>query len=99
DFYTSRLESAGLKVVVPEKADRDIVNNIIFKELCQGVTKDESRAEYIRIVRNLFNRNAQGIILGCTEISMLVGQEDFEKPVFDTTRIHVEQAIAFALEA
>lgn len=97
DFYKERLIAAGLDVVVPEKQDCDKVNSIIFEELCQGKILESSKQDYIRIIKDLFNRNAEGIILGCTEISMLVGPDDFEKPVFDTTQIHVEQAIALAL--
>ena len=98
DFYKKRLiDSFKLNVVVPEKKDRMIVNQIIYEELVLGKIKQESRDEYIRVMKKLVKRGAEGIILGCTEISLLVGENDTSVPVFDTTRIHAEAAVEIAL--
>ena len=98
DFYKTRLENKGVKVLVPEPEDRELINLVIFEELCRDIINPESKKEYMRIVEDIFNKGAQGIILGCTEITMLIGESDFDKPVFDTTRIHVDRAINMALE-
>jgi len=98
DFYKKRLiDNFKLNVVVPEKKDRMIVNQIIYEELVLGEIKQESRDEYIRVMKKLVKRGAEGIILGCTEISLLVGANDTSVPVFDTTRIHAETAVEIAL--
>lgn len=98
-FYRGRLsERFGLDVLTPENADRALVHRIIYDELCQGKVEASSRAEYARIMRDLAARSAQGIILGCTEITLLVGQAESPVPVFDTTQIHAEAAVAFAME-
>ncbi len=97
-FYRDRLsERHGLRVVVPESADRDIVHRIIYEELCLGVVKPESRSAYRRIMKSLASQGAQAIILGCTEISLLVDQQDSEVPLFDTTAIHARMAAEEAL--
>ena len=97
-FYRDRLsERHGLRVVVPESADRDIVHCIIYEELCLGVVKPESRSAYRRIMKSLASQGAQAIILGCTEISLLVDQQDSEVPLFDTTAIHARMAAEEAL--
>ena len=99
DFYRGRLtEKFGLKVLIPADDEREIVHNVIYDELCLGQTKESSRSEYIRIINNLVNRGAQGIILGCTEIPLLVKQEDVSVPIFDTTTIHASHAVEVALE-
>ena len=98
DFYKGRLEDQGITVHVPEQNDRDLVNAIIFDELCQNITTPKSKTEYIRIADEMFNRGAEGLIMGCTEITTLIGQNDFDKPVFDTTMIHVEDAFEKALQ-
>lgn len=98
DFYKGRLEAQGITIHTPEQADRDRVNAIIFDELCQNTTTPESKDEYIRISNDLFDQGAQGLIMGCTEITTLIGQDDFNKPVFDTTMIHVEDAFEKALQ-
>jgi aspartate racemase len=96
-FYTARLrEQHGLQVVVPASADRDIIHRIIYEELCLGVVKAESRAEYRRVMQDLASQGAQAVILGCTEISLLVGEQDSPLPLFDTTALHARAA---ALEA
>jgi aspartate racemase len=98
DFYVGRLRDAhGLDVLVPDAADRRIVHDVIYEELCRGVVKDDSRAEYRRIMAGLADRGAQGILLGCTEIDLLVGADDSPVPVYDTTRLHAERAVTLAL--
>jgi aspartate racemase len=100
DFYVGRLRDVhGLEVVVPDASDRRIVHEVIYNELCVGVVVDESRREYRRIMRALADRGAEAILLGCTEIDLLVGPEDAPVPVFDTTRLHAERAVEMALEA
>ncbi len=99
DFYKGRLlERHGLEVLTPEPEDRAIVHRIIYDELCLGKVLEGSRAEYVRIMEGLVARGAQGIILGCTEIMLLVGQAECSVPVFDTTALHVEKAVEFALD-
>jgi aspartate racemase len=96
-FYKARLlEQHGLHVVVPAIQDREIIHRIIYEELCLGIVKAESRAEYRRVMQGLAAQGAQAIILGCTEISLLVSERDSPLPLFDTTAIHARAA---ALEA
>jgi aspartate racemase len=97
DFYRDRLASHGLTVLVPEPADRDLVHRVIYDELCVGVVSPASREAYRAVMRRLVDRGAQGIILGCTEIELLVGPDDTSVPVFPTTRLHVEAALDRAL--
>ncbi|MRW86553.1 amino acid racemase [Pseudoduganella sp. FT26W] len=97
-FYTDRLRGHGLEVVAPAPADRDIVHRIIYEELCLGRINDASRDEYRRIMAELAAQGAQAIILGCTEISLLVTQADAAVPLFDTTAIHAHSAALFSLE-
>lgn len=97
DFYKGRLERVhGLDVLTPPPAGRAIVHRVIYDELVVGQIREASRQAYVRIMADLVQRGAQGIILGCTEISLLVGQADSAVPVFDTTRIHAETAVAWA---
>ncbi len=99
EFYRERLaRDYGLDVLIPEEADRQSVHQVIFSELCLGKTLDASRQMYREIIQRLVDRGAQGIILGCTEIMLLVGQEDSPVPLFDTTAIHVQAALAAALK-
>ena len=98
EFYVGRLRDRhGLSVLVPEEPDRRIVHDVIYTELCVGVVRDESRQEYRRIMRDLAARGAEGILLGCTEIDLLVGPDDAPVPTFDTTRLHAEKAVELAL--
>lgn len=98
DFYRGRLsQTYGLEVITPEPDDRRTVNRIIYEELCLGDILSESRNEYVKIMERLIRRGAEGIILGCTEIGLLVQQADSRVPLFDTTKIHAEAAVAFAL--
>lgn len=98
DFYKKKLIDRGIDVLIPEETDVDIVNNIIFHELCVGQMKDESRKEFQRIIDNLKAKGAEGVILGCTEIGLLIQQQDSSLPVFDTTQIHAKRAVEIALE-
>ena len=99
DFYKGRLiRNFGLDVLVPDKADRDIVHRVIYEELVQGKIMDASRAEYKRVMQSLIDKGAQGIILGCTEIELLVKQADSQVPLFPTTHIHAATAVEFALK-
>jgi aspartate racemase len=97
-FYRDRLQAShGLTVLTPDAGDRDIVHGIIFEELCLGQVRDESRHEYRRIMTDLVAQGAQAIILGCTEISLLVDQRDATVPLFDTTYLHARGAAEWAL--
>lgn len=98
DFYKGRLiDNFGLDVLIPEKADRDIVHRVIYEELVQGKIVDASRNEYKRIMQDLLAKGAQGVILGCTEIELLVKEGDCKAPLFPTTRIHAVAAVEKAL--
>ena len=96
-FYQNALAPKGITVLVPEADDREYVNRVIYDELIAGQIRDESRAGYVAVIERLAERGAQGVILGCTEIPLLVGQEDVGLPLFDTTTIHAEAALAYAL--
>ena len=98
DFYAGRLaDKHGLKVLIPEENDREIVHRVIYDELVLGEVKDASRAEYLRIMDQLQSEGAEGVIEGCTEIVMLVQQEHTSIPLFDTTAIHARKAVEMAL--
>lgn len=98
DFYRGRLaEARGLRVLVPAEPDREIVHRVIFDELCQGKVRPESRAEYGRIIADLAANGAEGVILGCTEIGLLVQPDDVGVQLFDTASIHADAAAAWAL--
>ena len=97
DFYKAKLVEAGINVVIPEGGDIDVVNNVIYHELCMGKIREESRAEFVRVINDLKRRGAQGVILGCTEIGLLIRQQDTDLPVFDTTQIHAQQAALMAM--
>ena len=96
-FYREALSRLGISVEVPDPDDRRYVNDVIYNELIVGDIRGESRAGYIRIMRKLAERGAQGIILGCTEIPLLVAEEDARMPLFDTTTIHAEAALDCAI--
>jgi aspartate racemase len=96
DFYRSRLEASGIKVVVPNEADRAEVHRIIYEELCLGRIEEQSRREYRRVINHLVAEGAEGIVFGCTEIMLLIGQSDSPVPVFDTTSIHARAAAELA---
>jgi aspartate racemase len=98
DFYVGRLRDRhGLTVITPGAEDRALVHRVIYEELCVGVVSDASREEYRRVMRALADEGAQAILLGCTEIDLLVGPQDAPVPVFDTTRLHAERAVELAI--
>jgi aspartate racemase len=98
EFYAGRLkEKHGLDVHIPNKGDRDIVHRVIYEEFVLGEIKKESRQEYLRIMNNLRDQGAEGVIEGCTEIVMLVQQKHTTIPLFDTTAIHAKKAVEIAL--
>jgi len=100
DFYKGRLmEQYGLRVLVPDPDDRALVHHVIYDELCLGTINGRSRAQYIEIMDRLVQGGAEAIILGCTEIGLLVRPDDSAVPLFDTTRIHAEAAVAWAMQA
>jgi len=92
-FYRDRLASHGLTVLVPSEDDRALVHRVIYEELCLGVVRDEARKAYLEVIARLRDAGAQGVVLGCTEIELLISQGDVDVPVFPTTRIHVEAAL------
>ena len=99
EFYKERLRDRhGLRVLVPDQNDRELVHRVIYDELCLGKTLPGSRGQYQRIMNDLVSRGAEAVILGCTEISLLVGPEDATVPLFDTTRIHARAAAERALQ-
>ncbi|MBZ0294603.1 MAG: aspartate/glutamate racemase family protein [Anaerolineae bacterium] len=98
DFYKGRLEQYGLNVLVPDAAGRAVVHDIIYDELVLGTVKPASKAQYQTIIQQLVEQGAEGIILGCTEIMLLIQQDDSPVPVFDTTTIHAVTAVERALE-
>ncbi len=98
DFYRGRLEHRhGLTVLVPEEPGRTAVHEVIYHELAHGLIREESRRAYVAVIDDLKRRGAEGVILGCTEIPMLIRPEDSPVPVFDTTRLHAAAAVDFAL--
>jgi len=100
DFYKGRLtDKHGINVLVPEGKDLETVHNIIYNELVLGVIKNESREAYKKIIEKLAKKGAQGVILGCTEIPLLIQQNHVSIPVFDTTTIHAEKTVKFALKS
>ena len=98
DFYRSVLKDNGIEVIVPHDTEIEIVNNVIYNELCLGNIVAQSKAAYLNIIADLFKRGAQGVILGCTEIGLLVQQSDTAVPLFDTTLIHAQYAASKSLD-
>ncbi|UNP83662.1 aspartate/glutamate racemase family protein [Bacillus mycoides] len=99
DCYKSRIEENNIKVIVPVEKNREKINEIIYTELCLGKITSQSREYYKRVIEELVQKGAQGIILGCTEIGLLIKQEDVVVPIFDTTFIHAIEAVNVALES
>ncbi|TDF39743.1 aspartate/glutamate racemase family protein [Alteromonadaceae bacterium M269] len=98
DFYKTRLsQKHGIEVVVPSENERNLVHEVIYEELCRGVIKESSRQAYVQIINSLSEQGAQAVILGCTEISLLVKPENTALPLYDTTAIHAEAAVSMAL--
>lgn len=98
DFYKNKLKDAGIKVFIPIEDDIEIINHIIYEELCLGVISGTSKKEFLRIIAELKNQGAQGVILGCTEIGLLIKQQDTDLPVFDTTYIHASKAALYSIK-
>lgn len=96
-FYAGRLESRGIRVLVPDEAQRERIHSVIYDELCRGVVNLHSKTDYLDVITSLTERGAQGVILGCTEIGLLVQAADTEVRLYDTTEIHAEQAVKLAL--
>jgi len=97
DFYKDRLKSFGLEVIIPNKQDRQMIHKIIYEELCLGIINQSSKDTYIKIINKLVDKGVEGVILGCTEIGMLIKPEDVCIKTYDTTFIHAQKAIEFAL--
>ena len=97
EFYREKLTERGIDVLIPEGEEIDLVNRVIFDELCLGVVKEDSKAAYLKVIANLQARGAQGILLGCTELGLIVSQVDVSLPLFDTTVIHAKKAVELAL--
>lgn len=98
DFYKSKLEEGGISVIIPDEQDVEVVNNVIYNELCLGKVLDTSKKKYIEIIEKLSKKGAEGVILGCTEIGLLIDQNDTLLPVFDTTKIHAEKAALLSIK-
>ena len=97
DFYKNVLKSFGIKTIIPNAEDREEINRVIYEELPSGILKPSSKKSYIEIIERLEAQGAEGVILGCTEIPLLIQQENVSIPVFDTTTIHATKAMEFAL--
>jgi aspartate racemase len=97
DFYTGRLAAHGLEVVLPDERGRADVHRVIYEELCHDIVQEESRARYREVMAALAADGAEAVVLGCTEIGLLVGQDDATVPLFDTTAIHAEDAVSWML--
>jgi len=98
DFYKDKLKKHGIDTLIPNESQRNIVHNIIYEELCMGEIRDSSRESIKNIISYLGDNGAQGIVLGCTELPLLIKQEDSHIPIFDTTVIHAEAAVDFSLK-
>lgn len=98
DFIKNRIVNQGIEVIIPNEADREVIHNVIYTELAKGIINDESRKAYLAIIDKLVANGAEGVILGCTEIGMLIKPKDTTIPTFDTTIIHAEKAVELALE-
>lgn len=98
DFYKKVLEDKfNIEVLIPDEDERNAIHDIIYNELCKGIINESSKKEYIEIINNLVSKGAEGIVLGCTEIPLLIKQEDVNVPIFDTTTIHAISAVEYAL--
>ena len=98
DFYKSKLIEKGINVIIPDKNDIEIINKVIYDELCLGIINSNSKKKFLEIVDKLRNKGAEGIILGCTEIGLLIKNEDTDVPLFDTAIIHAEQAAMYSIK-
>lgn len=97
DFYKARIASNGINVLIPNDKDREVINKVIYEELCLGKIQESSKEYYKKVIKRLIKDGAEGIILGCTEIGLLIKQTDSEVPLFDTTTIHAVEAVNLAL--
>ena len=97
DFYTSKLESANIRTIVPDTEDRKFINAVIYNELLKEIFKEESKKRFLEIMKKLQQRGAEGIVLGCTEIPLIIKDDDFNLPLFNTTAIHARAAVDFVL--
>jgi len=97
DFYRDRIAAHGVRVLVPAAAERAMVHRVIYEELVLGKVREESHGAYRSTIAGLVEQGAEGVILGCTEIELLVGPDDASVPLLPTTRLHAEAAVAFAL--
>lgn len=98
DFYKNRLtQKFGINVLTPSADERTIIHNVIYDELCRGVINPDSKEQYLTIVKSLFDQGAQGVILGCTEIALLINQSDTDVALYDTTKVHAEHAVQLAI--
>ena len=98
DFYKSKLIEKGINVIIPDKNDIEIINEVIYDELCLGTINSNSKKKFLEIVDKLRNKGVEGIILGCTEIGLLIKNEDTDVPLFDTAIIHAEQAAIYSIK-
>jgi len=98
DFYKKVLLQNGIDVIIPDKSDREIINDTIYNQLCMGIITEKAKAEFLRITDLMASRGAQSVILGCTEIGLLINQNDTEVPLFDTALIHARQAALKSIE-
>ena len=98
DFYKSKLIEKGINVIIPDKNDIEIINKVIYEELCLGIINSNSKKKFLEIVDKLRSKGAEGIILGCTEIGLLIKNEDTDVPLFDTAIIHAEQAAIYSIK-
>lgn len=98
DFYKDKLMNAGITVLIPDEEEIELVNDVIYNELCLGIISEASKDKYLSIIQGLAKQGAQGVILGCTEIGLLIHQKDVELPVFDTAQIHAVRAAMLSIE-
>ncbi|MGQ7944416.1 aspartate/glutamate racemase family protein [Flavobacterium sp. WC2509] len=98
DFFKSKLKGKGISAIIPNEQDREFLHNTIFDELGKGIVKPETKAKYLKIIEKLIEDGAEGIILGCTEIPMIIKENDVKVPIFDTTLLHSKSAIEFILD-
>lgn len=98
EFYKKELVCAGIEVIIPDDKDIELINRVIYDELCQGIISEKAKIDYLRIIKRMEERGAGGVILGCTEIGLLIHQEDTTLAVFDTAQIHAARAAKLAIE-
>jgi aspartate racemase len=98
DFYPKALSKVGTETIVPNSEDQKVINDIIFHELTKGIITDESKHKYLKIINGLVEKGAEGVILGCTEIPLLIKQDDLEIHVLDSSKIHAQAALKYALD-